>query len=727
MGRGAAAAIVASLLVCGVALQDGVGLEGQRGMAAAGADDCAKQRPWLTPGLSAGQQVALLMSCMSLKEKIGQMLVTSSRTVDDGEITALRQGAYFYGGTTGFDYKDGNWPKKWLRKSAKKQKEAVCGTRLGIPLIIATDRTALIQSATAFLHNIGVGAICAGKAGEALKGCAEIAREIGEAVAKDARAQLYQPTICVSTDVRWGRTYECFGSSAELVSALSVMIEGIQSAGLAATAKHYVGDGSAQWGTSDVVPGKVGIDRGNALAATLNKPLTPYVAAINEHGAMSVMTSYSSVGSVKMHENGYLLSNVLRKACPLPPILENWFTPTRATCSMKETVDMSVAIGKVQDLAFCGYVTTDYDAIADDRGTPRQQMRNAIVAGNDMLMVPKPDQAAATLATVTKLVCRDGAAAERCDSACIPAARINEAVHNILMTKAQLGLLQAPWPLEAATCGFPAKIYDVERVGTSDNEQNKETKKLAILAAEKSQVLLKNVEGTLPLDKDRVKTVLLLGTAANNVGRQCGGWTINWQGDQAFRQDGTTVKGALQGMGLNIVTKVKDAVRAARADGASSVVALVVASEPPYTEFKGDELSPTLPKKDKGAIKFACKSAFPWRCVVVVAAGRPLDIPQVLANTAVDAFVHTWLPGSEGGHAIVNKLFALEQSESRTWDYEGRMPVPWPVTISDGPGLPHLFEYSYGCSTLETSSSGGIDCDVSNLAVANTKRRRALL
>ncbi|KAG5176009.1 glycoside hydrolase superfamily [Tribonema minus] len=476
------------------------------------------------------------------KEKIGQMLLTTSLTIDNDEITALNQGAFFYGGDTGFDFENGNRAQQWLRKSAKKQ----------------------------------------GVAGEALTRCAGMARQIGEAVAKDAPAvgQLYQPTICVSTDVRWGRTYECSGSNVELVSALSVMVDGIQSAGLAATVKHYVGDGSAH-----------------------------------------------SVGAVKMHENGYLLSNVLRKACPVRPVLESWFTPTRATCSLKETKDMSVALDQVDNLAFCGYVTTDYNAITDNQGTPLQQMRNAIAAGNDMLMVPEPQQAAATLATVTKLICEDGAAAERCDSACIPEARINEAVRNVLMTKAQLGLLQAPWPLKAETCGFPAKVLGVERVGSSDNAQNEETKKLALLAAERSQVLLKNVKGTLPLDKDQIKTVLLLGTAADDVGRLCGGWTINWQGDQAFRQDGITVAGALQGMGLKIITGIKEATAAATVDGPESVVTLIVASELPYAEYLGDSMTPTLPEDDLTDVASACTEASPWRCVVVVAAGRPLDIP----------------------------------------------------------------------------------------------------
>jgi hypothetical protein len=53
-----------------------------------------------------------------------------------------------------------------------------------------------------------------------------------------------------------------------------------------------------------------------------------------------------------------------------------------------------------------------------------------------------------------------------------------------------------------------------------------------------AQVLLKNVGGVLPLQASGVDVVLLRGSAADSVGRLSGAWTINWQGDQAYRQRG---------------------------------------------------------------------------------------------------------------------------------------------------------------------------------------------
>jgi beta-glucosidase len=129
---------------------------------------------------------------------------------------------------------------------------------------------------------------------------------------------------------------------------------------------------------------------------------------------------------------------------------------------------------------------------------------------------------------------------------------------------------------------------------------------------------------------------------------------------------------------------------------------------------------PSLPDSDRDDVASVCNGA-PWKCVVVVAAGRPVNMSSIFDSGSVDAVVHAWLPGSEGGQAVVNKLFALPGSAARTYTYEGRLPITWRRDLSDGPTSSVLFPYGYGCSTRAKSSRGGVACGVSKAA------QRALL
>src|SRR5262249_18609845 len=128
-----------------------------------------------------------------------------------------------------------------------------------------------------------------------------------------------------------------------------------------------------------------------------------------------------------------------------------------------------------------------------------------VEAGVDMSMTPYTFDFADTLALLVK----DGT---------IPVSRIDESVRRILTLKAEIGLLDSPYPdrtQTAATVATPA------------------AKSVAQRAARESITLLKNDRGVLPIARDA--KVLVTGPAAASVTAQFGGWSYIWQGSDATK------------------------------------------------------------------------------------------------------------------------------------------------------------------------------------------------
>ena len=192
--------------------------------------------------------------------------------------------------------------------------QAALETPLGIPILYGVDAVHghnNLKGAVIFPHNIGLGAA----------NDPDLMRRIGAATAEEmvATGALWNfgPVLAVAQDIRWGRIYESYSENSALVSSLaSAYITGLQGEALtdplsvAATAKHYVGDGGARWGTSQTYL----IDQGDMqVDETVLRGihLPPYQAAIDA-GAMTVMASFSSWNGVKMHAQKYLLTDVLK-------------------------------------------------------------------------------------------------------------------------------------------------------------------------------------------------------------------------------------------------------------------------------------------------------------------------------------------------------------------------------------------------------------------------------
>ncbi|HJN98660.1 MAG TPA: glycoside hydrolase family 3 N-terminal domain-containing protein, partial [Candidatus Marinimicrobia bacterium] len=253
-----------------------------------------------------------LVAEMTLDEKIGQMTQVDHRYLEQkSDIKTYFLGSLLSGGGSA---PDTNNPRSWVRMYNKYQDFAL-DTRLAIPLIYGIDAVHghnNVYGATIFPHNIGLG--CSNDE--------ELVQKISEATAREILATgldwTFAPCLAVSQDERWGRTFESYSEDTEIVTRLGIAsIKGYQgnnldnSNSVLACAKHYVGDGSTIFGTG--ING--GIDRGDVLVdekELRSKYIEPFRSAV-ENGVGSIMISYNSWQSKRLHGHSYLINDILKK------------------------------------------------------------------------------------------------------------------------------------------------------------------------------------------------------------------------------------------------------------------------------------------------------------------------------------------------------------------------------------------------------------------------------
>jgi beta-glucosidase len=257
----------------------------------------------------------------------------------------------------------------------------------------------------------------------------------------------------------------------------------------------------------------------------------------------------------------------------------------------------------------------------------------------------------------------------------VPVGRIDDAVRRILTVKHELGLFQRK------IAGEPS----IEVVGSNEHRQ------LAREAVRKSLVLLKNEQNALPIAKDTAQ-IILAGAAADNIGLQCGGWTIEWQGSPGDITPGTTLLQAMRHT-VSAETTVHFHESGHFPDNLEADVGIVCLHEPPYAEGVGDRSDLSLNGEEISLIervRTRCR-----RLIVIIFSGRPLIITEQLP--LADAWIAAWLPGTEG-HGIADILFG---------DYRptGRLPYTWPRSIDQIPfsfdqmatgNIAPLFPFGFG-------------------------------
>lgn len=622
-----------------------------------------------------------LIGKMTLDEKVGQMTQVDKRMLDsESDIAKYFLGSILSGGGS---VPDDNTPKGWVNMINDYQKQAL-STRLKIPLIYGIDAVHghnNVVGATVFPQNIGLG--CSNNP--------ELIYQVNHATAVEVAATglhwTFSPCITVPRDDRWGRQYEGFSESTDIVSRLThAAITGYEDAltifngrKIAACAKHFIGDGGTSWETGSLEEGihTYKIDRGDTelTEEELRKiHLPPYLEAIKA-GVKTVMISFNSWNGIKCHGSKFLINDLLKT-----------------------------------ELKFEGLVVTDWAGIDEIPGDYKSDIITSINAGIDLVMVPGALYGQNHYKTFIKLL------KESIEEGAIPTSRINDAIKRILSVKYDLGLFESPY----------GKIEYASEVGS------KEHRKVARDAVRKSIVLLKNKSNILPLKKDANLTIV--GSGANNLGIQNGGWTVEWQGklrpdfeildsnddksvnstevnsyfkaiyDSKYDAGAATSffnnmdknsnksvdakefqeyekSSPFQPSGKSILKAVLEAKGEEGfitydPDGSNipkGNVVLAVIGEYPYAEGYGDNATIGLSSFDRSVLEKCYKSGN--KVIVIMLSGRPLMIEKHINKW--DGFVAAWLPGM-AGEGITDVLFG---------DYSptGKLSFSWPRSINQLP------------------------------------------
>lgn len=586
-----------------------------------------------------------VLARMTLRERIGQMTQPEKGSVTPDEVAEHALGSVLSGGGGAPDVNDAAHWRAMIDAFAGGARRS----RLGVPLLYGVDAVHghnNLHGATIFPHNVALGAV------DDVDLTERVARATALETAATGARWTFAPALSLPLDVRWGRTYEGFGQDPDLVGRHgAAVVRGLQHAvegdrglrdggAVLACAKHYLADGGTRYGSSmrvdrddldaasedptlanagsheafleEMARGAWTLDQGMAEGseARLRRVfLAPYRAALGA-GALTVMASYGAWNGVRMHAHRSLLQDVLKG-----------------------------------ELGFTGFVVSDWDGVAQlDPDDARNAVATAVNAGVDMVMVPFAWRAfiddLAALVEVGE----------------VPEARVTDAARRILAVKARLGLLDGV-DAEAPSAGAPAAEPELDVVGCDAHRA------LAREAAGRSQTLLANDGALLPLAPED-GPFLVAGGAADDVGLQCGGWTISWMGSPGPITPGSTL---LEG----IRAHAADADVGYERDGGGAhraPVGIVALAEPPYAEGMGDRRTLALPKDDVALVERV--RARVDRLVVIVFSGRPLVLGPV-ADLA-DALVAGWLPGSEGA-GVADPLFGVRP-------YEARLRYVWPAS-----------------------------------------------
>ena len=617
------------------------------------------------PALEA--KLSALLARMTVEEKVGQIIQADIDSVTPEQVRRYNLGSVLNGGNSGPNKDNRAAPSEWLALADAfwLASTDTSDGGVGIPVMWGTDAVhgqSKIIGATLFPHNIGLGAA----------NDAELILRIGAITAKEIRVTgqdwTFAPTVAVARDDRWGRTYESYSEHPDIVRRYAAaMIEGVQ--GKIGTPAFLDGDHLVATVKHFVGDGGTenGVDTGNVVISEdeLRDIHAPGYPAGIAAGAQVVMASYSSWQGQKMHGAKDLLTDVL--------------------------------IGR---MGFDGFVVGDWNGHAHVPSCSETACAPAFNAGLDMFMAPNSWQG---LYETTLKEVKSGA---------ISQARLDEAVSRILRVKFRMGLMTAAKPSARANAG------QWQLLGAPEHRA------VAREAARKSLVLLKNNQGLLPLKAN--SKVLITGDGAHNIGKQCGGWTLTWQGTGNLNEHFPNGESFYQGLkkalsaGGGSIELSETGSYQERPD-----VAIVVFGEEPYAEFQGDRPHLDFPD-DTALLQLAAFKQAGIPTVAVFLSGRPMWINPELNQS--DAFIAAWLPGTEGG-ALADVILS-QPDGSVHHDFTGKLSFSWPndatgkpVNFGDQDYQP-LFAYGYGLSYRQPATVAALS-ETSGLSpgtIVNTDR-----
>lgn len=591
------------------------------------------------------QRVEALLQEMTVEQKVAQIIQPEIRDISVEDMRRYGFGSYLNGGGAFPNNDKHATAGDWVTLAEQMYQASIDDSLDGstIPTMWGTDAVHghnNVIGATLFPHNIGLGAMHNPALME------KVANVTAREVLATGIDWIFAPTVAVVQDDRWGRTYESYSENPAVVRDYSAaIVRGLQGDLSKANTgsaliddQHVISTVKHFIGDGGTVGGD---DQGNNIAseeALYSIHAQGYVGGLSA-GAQSVMASFNSWHGEKAHGHRYLLTQVLK-----------------------------------QRMGFDGFVVGDWNGHGQVAGCSNVSCPKAFNAGLDMFMVPT--DAWRPLLKNTLMQVQEGIISE---------ARLNDAVRRILRVKVRAGLFEKPSPQQRQLAGKKDIIG-------SDAHRN-----IAQQAVRESLVLLKNQQNLLPLSPKQ--HILVAGDAANNIGKQSGGWTITWQGTGNQNSDFPGASSIYDGINAAVtaaggqVTLSEDGSYSQKPD-----VAIVVFGEEPYAEGHGDRDNLDYQRgtnTDLALLKKLQSQNIP--VVSIFITGRPLWVNPEL--NASDAFVVAWLPGSEG-KAIADVILRQVNGEINA-PFMGKLSFSWPNTamqtdINLGSNKDALFPYGYG-------------------------------
>jgi beta-glucosidase len=568
--------------------------------------------PYRNPSLSVDERVADLVGRMSLEEKVGQLLMLDARPEDLSFVNTRQPGALLH----------------VLGAKVGRAMDLAAKNRLAIPLLVGEDGIhghSFWKDANIFPTQL---AMAASWNPELLE---RVGRVTAEEMAPTGIHETFSPVLCLTRDVRWGRTGETFGEDPYLIGELgAALIRGYQGKGLddptavVATAKHYAGYSETQGGRD--------ASEADISRRKLRSYFLPPFERAARAGAMMFMTGYQSMDGVPSTANKWLLRDVLK---------DEW--------------------------GFKGVLVTDWDNVG--RLVHEQKVARtfadaasmAIRAGNDLIM--------------TTPQFYEGAI-EAVKSGRMKESEIDEPLKRLLAVKFRMGLFENPRRPDLARAAVEVARPDHRAV--------------VLDAARQSLVLLQN-DGLLPLDPAKVKSVAVIGPNADDDLQQLGDWSLGspqhppeagkhprektvtvLDGIKAVAPKGTTVR---YEKGCAIDNADLSGIPAAVAAAEASDVTVAVLGD--HLDFIGEEKSTATLEMQGGQtalLDALAKTGKPM--VVVLVNSKPLVLPESVKRA--HAILEGFNPGMEGGRAVAEAVFGQLNPS-------GKLTISFPVHVGQQP------------------------------------------
>ena len=576
---------------------------------------------------------------MTLEEKIGQMCEITIDVVSDFEASKKNGftlnpamldtviGKYKVGSLLNVPLSVAQKKEKWAE--AIKQIQDLSMKEIGIPCIYGVDQihgTTYTLDGTMFPQGINMGAAFN----------RELTEKAAAISAYETKAGCipwtYAPVVDLGRDPRWSRMWENYGEDCYVNAEMGkASVRGFQGSDPNHIGEYNVAACMKHYmGYGVPVSGKDRTPSSISRSDMREKHFAPFLAAIRQ-GALSVMVNSGVDNGVPFHANRELLTEWLK-----------------------------------EDLNWDGMIVTDWadinnlctrDHIA---ATKKEAVKIAINAGIDMSMVPYE----VSFCNYLKELVQEGE---------VPMSRIDDAVARVLRLKYRLGLFENPY-------------WDIKKYNKFGSE---EFARVALQAAEESEVLLKNEGNILPLAKGT--KILLAGPNANSMRCLNGGWSYSWQGhlaDECAGAYNTIYESLCNKYGKeNIIYEPgvtyapykndnwweenqpeieKSVAAASRAD-----VIIACIGENSYCETPGNLSNLTMSENQRNLVKALAATGKP--VILILNQGRPRIINDIVP--LAKAVVNVMLPSNYGGDALANLL-------AGDANFSGKMPFTYPKHIN---------------------------------------------